>query len=160
MGPAQPPTVLVKTSCAERSGCGQHSFLSSFPVLKLMPAQAVRPKRRCNPVKKRPVRVTRAAPCLLFPQRASAQHLEWLRTVKESHGSVELSSLSLAAAINSRGIYVLRAPADGQKVRLSLPQTALLACVRSMLELFSRSARFLSGGCCLLSAPLPGCSAA
>ncbi|XP_030361798.1 E3 ubiquitin-protein ligase RNF213 isoform X3 [Strigops habroptila] len=50
--------------------------------------------------------------------RASAQHLEWLKTVKESHGSVELSSLSLAAAINSRGIYVLRAPADGQKVSL------------------------------------------
>ncbi|KAK2528363.1 Rnf213 [Columba guinea] len=50
--------------------------------------------------------------------RASAQQLEWLRTVKESHGSVELSSLSLAAAINSRGIYVLRAPADGGKVSL------------------------------------------
>ncbi|XP_040438107.1 E3 ubiquitin-protein ligase RNF213 isoform X1 [Falco naumanni] len=50
--------------------------------------------------------------------RASAQHLEWLKTVKESHGSVELSSLSLAAAINSRGIYVLTAPADGQKVSL------------------------------------------
>ncbi|XP_075296696.1 E3 ubiquitin-protein ligase RNF213 isoform X2 [Opisthocomus hoazin] len=49
---------------------------------------------------------------------ASAQHLEWLKTVKESHGSVELSSLSLAAAINSRGIYVLGAPADGQKVSL------------------------------------------
>ncbi|XP_039566699.1 E3 ubiquitin-protein ligase RNF213-like [Passer montanus] len=50
--------------------------------------------------------------------RASAQHLEWLKTVKESHGSVELSSLSLAAAINSRGVYVLRAPVAGQKVSL------------------------------------------
>ncbi|XP_068511209.1 E3 ubiquitin-protein ligase RNF213 [Anas acuta] len=50
--------------------------------------------------------------------RASAQHLEWLKTVKESHGSVELSSLSLAATINSRGVYVLRAPSDGQKVSL------------------------------------------
>ncbi|XP_053850563.1 E3 ubiquitin-protein ligase RNF213 [Vidua macroura] len=50
--------------------------------------------------------------------RASAQQLEWLKTVKESHGSVELSSLSLAAAINSRGVYVLRAPAGGQKVSL------------------------------------------
>ncbi|XP_061866845.1 E3 ubiquitin-protein ligase RNF213 isoform X2 [Colius striatus] len=49
---------------------------------------------------------------------ASALHLEWLKTVKESHGSVELSSLSLAAAINSRGIYVLKAPADGQKISL------------------------------------------
>ncbi|XP_071287737.1 E3 ubiquitin-protein ligase RNF213-like isoform X2 [Agelaius tricolor] len=50
--------------------------------------------------------------------RASAQHLEWLKTVKETHGSVELSSLSLAAAINSRGVYELKAPADGQKVSL------------------------------------------
>lgn len=32
--------------------------------------------------------------------------------------------------------------------------------VRNVLELFSRSAQFLSGGCCLLSAPLPGRSAA
>lgn len=73
----------------------------------------------------------RAVLCLLSPQRASAEHLEWLKTVKESHGSVELSSLSLAAAINSRGVYVLRAPANGQKVRLlSIPpllQAAKLA---------------------------------
>lgn len=83
-----------------------------------MPAQAVGPEHRCNPGKKCQVRAIRAVPCLLFLQRASAQHLEWLKTVKESHGSVELSSLSLAAAINSRGIYVVRAPAEGQKVRL------------------------------------------
>ncbi|XP_066836382.1 E3 ubiquitin-protein ligase RNF213 isoform X3 [Anser cygnoides] len=50
--------------------------------------------------------------------RASAQHLEWLKTVKESHGSVELSSLSLAATINCRGVYILRAPSNGQKVSL------------------------------------------
>uniref|UniRef100_A0A803XP10 RING-type E3 ubiquitin transferase n=1 Tax=Meleagris gallopavo TaxID=9103 RepID=A0A803XP10_MELGA len=50
--------------------------------------------------------------------RASAQHLEWLKTVKESHGSVELTSLSLAATINSRGVYILEAPADGRKVSL------------------------------------------
>ncbi|XP_015735182.1 E3 ubiquitin-protein ligase RNF213 isoform X2 [Coturnix japonica] len=50
--------------------------------------------------------------------RASAQHLEWLKTVKESHGSVELSSLSLAATINSRGVYILKAPTDGRKVSL------------------------------------------
>ncbi|TRY85502.1 hypothetical protein DNTS_016006 [Danionella cerebrum] len=41
--------------------------------------------------------------------RDSARHLEWLKTVKDSHGSVELSSLSLASAINSHGIYVIRA---------------------------------------------------
>ncbi|XP_072522974.1 E3 ubiquitin-protein ligase rnf213-alpha-like isoform X2 [Salminus brasiliensis] len=42
--------------------------------------------------------------------RDSARHLDWLRTVKESHGSVELSSLSLATAINARGVYTISAP--------------------------------------------------
>ncbi|XP_058848399.1 E3 ubiquitin-protein ligase rnf213-alpha-like isoform X1 [Acipenser ruthenus] len=37
----------------------------------------------------------------------TARHLEWLKTVKESHGSVELSSLSLASAINEKGIYII-----------------------------------------------------
>lgn len=50
------------------------------------------------------------------PQCDSARNLEWLKTVKESHGSVELSSLSLATAINKGGIYVIEAPTDGQKV--------------------------------------------
>ncbi|XP_055264373.1 E3 ubiquitin-protein ligase RNF213 isoform X3 [Moschus berezovskii] len=60
--------------------------------------------------------------------RDSARNLEWLKTVKESHGSVELSSLSLATAINSRGIYVIKAPTDGRKIspdtvlRLILPE--------------------------------------
>ncbi|XP_028841461.1 LOW QUALITY PROTEIN: E3 ubiquitin-protein ligase rnf213-alpha-like [Denticeps clupeoides] len=47
----------------------------------------------------------------------TARHLEWLKTVKESHGSVELSSLSLASAINKKGIYIICA--QGQK-KLSL----------------------------------------
>uniref|UniRef100_A0A8C3FUH7 RING-type E3 ubiquitin transferase n=1 Tax=Chrysemys picta bellii TaxID=8478 RepID=A0A8C3FUH7_CHRPI len=61
--------------------------------------------------------------------RDSARHLEWLKTVKESHGSVELSSLSLATTINSKGMYVIRAPPEGQKVSLdtvlllSLPES-------------------------------------
>ncbi|GCB69384.1 hypothetical protein scyTo_0001043 [Scyliorhinus torazame] len=42
--------------------------------------------------------------------RDSARHLEWLKTVKESHGSVELSSLSLASAINNNGIYIISSP--------------------------------------------------
>ncbi|XP_072224665.1 E3 ubiquitin-protein ligase rnf213-alpha [Leuresthes tenuis] len=41
--------------------------------------------------------------------RDSARHLEWLKTVKDSHGSVELSSLSLASAINNKGIYLINA---------------------------------------------------
>ncbi|XP_048346006.1 E3 ubiquitin-protein ligase RNF213-like isoform X2 [Sphaerodactylus townsendi] len=50
--------------------------------------------------------------------RDSARYLEWLKTIKESHGSVELSSISLATTINSKGIYIIRAPAEGQKVSL------------------------------------------
>nr|XP_040124466.1 E3 ubiquitin-protein ligase RNF213 [Ictidomys tridecemlineatus] len=54
--------------------------------------------------------------------RDSARNLGWLKTVKESHGSIELSSLSLAAAINSRGIYEIRAPTSDQKIS---PDTVL-----------------------------------
>ncbi|KAJ8345990.1 hypothetical protein SKAU_G00301830, partial [Synaphobranchus kaupii] len=41
--------------------------------------------------------------------RDTARHLEWLKTAKDSHGSVELSSLSLASAINKKGIYIISA---------------------------------------------------
>ncbi|XP_048410924.2 E3 ubiquitin-protein ligase rnf213-alpha-like isoform X2 [Stegostoma tigrinum] len=47
----------------------------------------------------------------------SARHLEWLKTVKESHGSVEMSSLSLASAINSNGVYII---SSQEKKKLSL----------------------------------------
>ncbi|ROL47362.1 E3 ubiquitin-protein ligase rnf213-alpha [Anabarilius grahami] len=39
----------------------------------------------------------------------SARHIEWLKTVKDSHGSVEMSSLSLASAINMNGVYIISA---------------------------------------------------
>ncbi|XP_032097310.1 E3 ubiquitin-protein ligase RNF213 isoform X3 [Sapajus apella] len=52
----------------------------------------------------------------------SARNLEWLKNVKESHGSVELSSLTLATAINKRGIYVIQAPKGDQKIS---PDTVL-----------------------------------
>ncbi|XP_043084874.1 E3 ubiquitin-protein ligase rnf213-alpha-like isoform X2 [Puntigrus tetrazona] len=41
--------------------------------------------------------------------RDSARHLDWLKSVKDSHGSVETSSLSLASAINTNGIYIISA---------------------------------------------------
>nr|XP_043906230.1 E3 ubiquitin-protein ligase rnf213-alpha isoform X2 [Solea senegalensis] len=53
--------------------------------------------------------------------RDSARHLEWLRTVKDSHGSVELSSLSLASAINNKGVYVISA----QNVKMLSLDTAV-----------------------------------
>ncbi|XP_040012185.1 E3 ubiquitin-protein ligase rnf213-alpha isoform X2 [Xiphias gladius] len=53
--------------------------------------------------------------------RDSARHLEWLKTVKDSHGSVELSSLSLASAINNKGIYLISA----QRVKTLSLETAL-----------------------------------
>ncbi|RVE69573.1 hypothetical protein OJAV_G00079040 [Oryzias javanicus] len=51
----------------------------------------------------------------------SSRHLEWLKTVKDSHGSVELSSLSLASAINQKGIYLI----NGQKTKKLSLDTAL-----------------------------------
>ncbi|XP_038597897.1 E3 ubiquitin-protein ligase RNF213 [Tachyglossus aculeatus] len=58
--------------------------------------------------------------------RDSARHLEWLKTVKESHGSVELSSLSLATSINSKGVYIIKAPKEGQEVSLDAVLTLTL----------------------------------
>ncbi|XP_026862579.2 E3 ubiquitin-protein ligase rnf213-alpha [Electrophorus electricus] len=55
--------------------------------------------------------------------RDTARHLEWLKTVKDSHGSVELSSLSLASAINTKGIYIISA--ENQK-KLSLDKVIKL----------------------------------
>uniref|UniRef100_UPI00398E3990 E3 ubiquitin-protein ligase rnf213-alpha-like isoform X1 n=2 Tax=Pristiophorus japonicus TaxID=55135 RepID=UPI00398E3990 len=60
---------------------------------------------------------------LLKKLRDSARHLEWLKTVKESHGSVELSSLSLASAINSNGIYII---SSQEKNKLSLRSAIVL----------------------------------
>ena len=37
----------------------------------------------------------------------TSRHLEWLKTIKESHGSVALTSLVQAEAINSRGVYIV-----------------------------------------------------
>lgn len=71
--------------------------------------------------------VSNCGPCslLLSPQCDSARNLEWLKTVKESHGSVELSSLTLATAINQRGMYVIHAPKGGQKVSGPHPSVQL-----------------------------------
>lgn len=68
--------------------------------------------------------------------------MEWLKTVKESHGSVERSSLTLARAINSRGIYVIQAPAGGQKVSGRIP--APLAGARGGGSSLSRKPPYMS----------------
>ncbi|XP_072882379.1 E3 ubiquitin-protein ligase rnf213-alpha-like [Hemitrygon akajei] len=62
-------------------------------------------------------------PDLTKKLRDSARHLEWLKTVKESHGSVEQSSLSLASAINSSGIYNI---SSHGKSKLSLGSAIIL----------------------------------
>uniref|UniRef100_A0A3Q3NQ34 RING-type E3 ubiquitin transferase n=1 Tax=Labrus bergylta TaxID=56723 RepID=A0A3Q3NQ34_9LABR len=41
--------------------------------------------------------------------RDTSRYLEWLKTVRESHGSVEFSSLSLATSINEKGVYIIKA---------------------------------------------------
>ncbi|XP_078257452.1 E3 ubiquitin-protein ligase rnf213-alpha-like isoform X1 [Rhinoraja longicauda] len=52
--------------------------------------------------------------------RDSARYLEWLKTLKECHGSVETSSMSLAAAINNKGIYKVGNIQPQHKGKLSL----------------------------------------
>lgn len=50
-------------------------------------------------------------PCVLkkienvFLQSETCRHLEWLKAVQSSHGSVEMSSLMQTKIINSSGIY-------------------------------------------------------
>lgn len=67
----------------------------------------------CCSVSVCPVHITKLTIKLILTltwfQRDTARHLEWLKTVKDSHGSVELSSLSLASAINTKGIYIISA---------------------------------------------------
>ncbi|XP_054875809.1 E3 ubiquitin-protein ligase rnf213-alpha-like [Poeciliopsis prolifica] len=53
----------------------------------------------------------------------TARHLVWLKTVRETHGSVEFSSLSLATSINERGMYTISA--QNQK-RLNLESSLKL----------------------------------
>ncbi|XP_032428579.1 E3 ubiquitin-protein ligase rnf213-alpha-like isoform X2 [Xiphophorus hellerii] len=53
----------------------------------------------------------------------TVRHLDWLKTVRETHGSVEFSSLSLATSINERGMYTIRA--QNQK-RLNLESSLKL----------------------------------
>ena len=40
-----------------------------------------------------------------FLQVDSNRHLEWLKTIQKAHGSVEVSSLAQAEAINSGGVF-------------------------------------------------------
>ncbi|KAM9385416.1 E3 ubiquitin-protein ligase rnf213-alpha-like isoform 2-T2 [Pholidichthys leucotaenia] len=54
---------------------------------------------------------------------SAARHLEWLKTVRESHGSVEFSSLSLATSINETGIYVIKAQ---NQAKLNLETSLML----------------------------------
>ncbi|XP_059197009.1 E3 ubiquitin-protein ligase rnf213-alpha-like [Centropristis striata] len=53
----------------------------------------------------------------------TARHLEWLKTVKDCHGSVEFSSLYLATSINESGIYTIKAQ---NQEKLSLETSLML----------------------------------
>ncbi|KAL7869588.1 hypothetical protein AOLI_G00135760 [Acnodon oligacanthus] len=45
----------------------------------------------------------------------SCRWLDWLKSVRDTHGSVEQSSLSLASAINTSGVYHVEWPADSSE---------------------------------------------
>lgn len=59
--------------------------------------------------------------------------MEWLKTVKDSHGSVELSSLSLASAINNKGIYLISAQTE-KKVNNTKIMTPLCLCSTEVIS--------------------------
>jgi hypothetical protein len=43
--------------------------------------------------------------CFIYFKIGTNEQLTWLQSVKKSHGSVEVSSLAQAEAINTSGIY-------------------------------------------------------
>ncbi|XP_060889951.1 E3 ubiquitin-protein ligase rnf213-alpha-like [Labrus mixtus] len=63
--------------------------------------------------------------------RDTSRHLEWLKTVRESHGSVEFSSLSLATSINEKGVYIIKAQ---NEKRLTL-ESSLMLQIQDGLEI-------------------------
>ena len=59
-------------------------------------------------------------------QDATADHFEWLKGIKDFHGSVEKSSLSRARDINCKGVYTIggeteKIPAIENALKLTLP---------------------------------------
>lgn len=46
----------------------------------------------------------------VYFQRGTYENLDWLKSVKKSHGSVEVNSLCQAEAINAGGVYVVGYP--------------------------------------------------
>ncbi|KAK3585578.1 hypothetical protein CHS0354_036765 [Potamilus streckersoni] len=48
------------------------------------------------------------------------RHLEWLKTVKQAHGSVEVTSLAQAEAINSKGIFCVGALPTAKDTKMGL----------------------------------------
>ncbi|XP_022801884.1 E3 ubiquitin-protein ligase rnf213-alpha-like, partial [Stylophora pistillata] len=84
--------------------------------------------KACNPVWKA-VEADQLLPRKLYD---TSRNLDWLKTVKESHGSVAMTSLVQATTINSSGVYVVghldfkRGPSPEQGKRLSLKDVILL----------------------------------
>ncbi|XP_022796391.1 E3 ubiquitin-protein ligase rnf213-alpha-like isoform X1 [Stylophora pistillata] len=78
--------------------------------------------KACDPVWKA-VETDQMLPKKLYD---TSRHLEWLKTVKESHGSVAMTSLAQAKIINSSGVYVVghldneNCPLPEQGKRLSI----------------------------------------
>lgn len=64
---------------------------------------------------------------VLFFQRESTRLLDWLKMLKETHGSVEQSSLSLASSINAAGVYHV-GWSDERTEKVQQRSATMLAC--------------------------------
>uniref|UniRef100_A0A3B1J697 RING-type E3 ubiquitin transferase n=1 Tax=Astyanax mexicanus TaxID=7994 RepID=A0A3B1J697_ASTMX len=89
--------------------------------------------------------------------RDSCRWLDWLKSVRETYGSVEQSSLSLASAINTHGVYHLTWPADssGKKqlggvlyVKVQSDEMDKIYSVEDLLELQNKLMLMSSKGEC------------
>ncbi|XP_068089245.1 E3 ubiquitin-protein ligase RNF213-like [Hyperolius riggenbachi] len=96
--------------------CFHDTVLGYSPLLyEVLPNFGFNDLRKCL---EKLWRALESDPGLPEKLRESARHIEWLKTVKESHGSVEFSSMSQATAINRDGIYIVRAPKNGKKITM------------------------------------------
>lgn len=59
-------------------------------------------------------------------QRDSNQWLDWLKGLKETHGSVEQSSLSLASDINNHGVYQVQRLQDRRNGKVNAERFAAM----------------------------------
>lgn len=81
---------------------------------------------------------------LFILQETSNQYLNWFKDIKESHGSVEVTSLKQVDAIKDRGIFKVGYPGDAVKRKHQLVKYEILICLIHLVETSFRISHILN----------------